>query len=658
MIHSATASPLAPRAAGPSLFKLVSHIPEAQRWRRPVEAMILLGQQLEHMAQEQGRTVSIALGTLRFSLFRLHQARIAQIAPLCQSVTVYGEADVEPPSLPNVQFVPVAKGASLSQEWFLIADSPDFWGAMIAHLVIERTGNSERRVLFDGVLTADERVVSRASLLLSLSRGVAVPAIGERHSVANHATWARVAYGLATHPDRQRHDLLGCLGELPEFHTLLAETDHSLDRLLPRALEVLRRHYGSSGEIVYHYDGSQLLPVAWSGQRPSAQPAYQGIAGQALNQHRLAMMTLDPSQPEQILFPEAQSAVAAPLLVAGVPWGVLVVGQAEPDPESSPTLAGLVGVTSLLEQMMKDQAPAAYPTPAVPPVQHAPAPAAPSASPALWASAAPAAPLPVTPQMPVADAGAAATSFGLPSWMRSAGPRQSEAATPALTTSSTRVAAGAQPSLPMFQQRLLAALVAYSQSRAEEIWSEVCSLFPPEAICVELLAPVQIAIGEGWHRGEVSVTSEHFASRFVQTKLLSLFNTAPEGSGGPMAIVCCAQGELHEIGALMLSLFLRWNGFRVVYLGQNVPNSTIEEMVEQLRPQALVLSASTVAAANNLIEVGRLVERISHPRPRFIYGGRAFLDRPELRARIYNGTFLQGDLRQIVAQIAELIHSS
>jgi methanogenic corrinoid protein MtbC1 len=229
---------------------------------------------------------------------------------------------------------------------------------------------------------------------------------------------------------------------------------------------------------------------------------------------------------------------------------------------------------------------------------------------------------------------------------------------PASLPSATPTAAAAQHSWPVFQQRLLAALVAYNQPAAEQVWGEVCALFPPEAICVELLGPVQTLVGEGWHRGEISVTSEHFASRFVQTKLLNLFNASAEQADGPMAIVCCAQGELHEIGAIMLALFLRWNGFRVVYLGQNVPNSTIEDMVEQLRPQALVLSASIVQAANNLIEVSHMLEGVTSPRPVFVYGGRAFQDRPELQTRILGGTFLRGDLRQIVGQIAALVRNA
>ena len=717
MIQPTTASALVPRGAGPSLYKLLNHIPDTRRWRQPADVLIVLSRQIEQMAQEQGHTVNLALGTMRFSLFRLHQARIAQIAPLCHSITVYGEADAEPPVLPNVQFVPVAKGTALSQEWFLTADSPTFWGALIARPLAERVSGTERRVLFEGVLTSDERIVSRASLLLSLSRGAAAPAIVERHSIANHTNWARLAYALATHPEHNRHDLFSCLAELPAFHALLSEPSHAIELLLPRALDVLRQYYASTGEIIYRYDGAQLVPFAWSGDQPPAQAAHDGIAGHAFSQRSLALVPLTPSDPEQALLPEAQSVVAVPLLSAGVPWGVLLVGQSDPDPEGSPTAAGAAGVATLLDPLLGTQAPAAQPIagPALtapPPVApSAPSPSAWGTAPSPWASATPVPPAPpappsapppsawgVTPPAPPsappppsawgaappappsappppsawgatpppwaspaassqpaapqAHAAEPTTGFGLPSWMR---PASGQRPTPASNHAAAPSADG-QHSWPALRQRLLAALVAYNQTVAEQVWNEVCTYYPPEAICTELLAPLQIEVGEGWHRGEITVASEHFASRFVQTKLLNLFNASPESASGAMAIVCCAQGELHEIGAIMLSLFLRWNGTRVVYLGQNVPNSTIEDMVDQLRPQALVLSASTVQAANNLIEVGKMLERFAPPRPVFVYGGRAFYDRPELQERIHGGTFMNGSLRQIVGQIAELIH--
>jgi len=205
---------------------------------------------------------------------------------------------------------------------------------------------------------------------------------------------------------------------------------------------------------------------------------------------------------------------------------------------------------------------------------------------------------------------------------------------------------------PIFQRRLMGALVAFDQNAAEEVWREAGALYPAEALCTELLMPVQVAIGEGWHRGEISVATEHFATRFAEGKLHNLFTAHRDNPHGPLAVIGCAQGELHELGALTIALFLKWAGFRVNYLGQTVPNSTLETLVRTLRPQILGLSATTVEAAHNLTETGQILSRIEPPRPLFIFGGMAFYERPDLRARVQGGQFLDGDPRAIARRLA------
>ncbi|RRR75002.1 MAG: hypothetical protein EI684_05785 [Candidatus Viridilinea halotolerans] len=207
-------------------------------------------------------------------------------------------------------------------------------------------------------------------------------------------------------------------------------------------------------------------------------------------------------------------------------------------------------------------------------------------------------------------------------------------------------------SFPMLQKRLMSALVAFDVNNAEEIWREASALYPSESLCTEMLMPVQVAIGEGWHRGEVSIAAEHFASRFVEGKLHNLLNMQLNQPTGPLAVVGCAQAEMHELGALMVALFLKWAGFRIIYLGQNVPNATLESLVRQVRPQIIGFSATTIEAAHNLVETGQILSRIEPPRPMFIFGGMAFYERADLRVRVQGGNFIEGDFRATARQLA------
>jgi methanogenic corrinoid protein MtbC1 len=654
------------------LHKLVGNLPAERRLRQPADALVIIGRQLELVMQEQGLAADVAIGTLRFSLFRLHQGRIAQLAPHCRSVTVYGEADVEPPVMPGVEFVALPAGSPLSQEWFLVIDSPFFWGGLITQAVPERTNGTMRRYLFDGALTADERIVSRANLLLSLAQRRAAPDIGVRHPLANRAHWALVAYHLASHSEAERLGLAQSLSELPELLEVAQLRERPVEELMPAAMDVMHRHVGTVGQVLYRCDGDRLTPVSWTGTQPHPLGRHDGLLGRALDENAPVLAPLTGADPEQKLLPGALSAVAVPLLVNDQPWGVILAGQSEPDPNDAPTAVGVIGVAALLEQILAGKqtrtATPAYSTNAPPaPAYSTNAPPAPA-----YSTNAPPAPAYSTnePQVvpgangapAVPAAGPSGGAFGLPSWMRGAAPPPGNRSLPpapaapggpGAAPSSFPVSSGdyGDRSFAALQKRLMGALVAFDQRSAEYVWSEACSTYSTEMVCTELLMPVQIAIGEGWHRGEVSVAAEHFSSRFVEGKLITLLTAHVDNQTGPMAVIGCAQGEMHELGAIMLSLFMRWAGFRVIYLGQNVPNSTIEETIRQLRPQILGLSATTVEGAHGLTEVGQIVARIEPPRPTFIFGGMAFYERPDLRGRIH-GQFLEGDVRKIVRDLA------
>ncbi len=694
---SQTNAMTAARSPLPSLFKLISGVPAERLFRQPADALVIIGRQLELIVQDDRIPADLALGTLRFSLFQLHQGRIAQLASVCRSVTVYGEADVAPPQLDGVEFVALPAGSPLTQEWFLIVDSPDFWGGLFTRIVPERSEGRVRRYQFEGALTADERTISRATLLLNLVRQqTAATPYAERDRMGQAARWGRVAYALYTHSEAERLSLAASLHELPDLLEVLhacsgtrAETFEQ--QVLPVALHVLDRQQ-PDGSAIYRLEREQLVPVVWhSPQQPAPLSATQGLAAQALQQRAVVSQPLMAGSPEYDLLNHAQVGTAVPLIGQRNVWGVLLVGHHDPAVHPSDVPAQAISVGSLLSEALAALALGETPPPVFQPTYQPPAaPAAPVLSPSAFSppprvgAPPPAPPMPLTPPAvpgapanngsfiprlnppaavsagaPPAPAGDSSV-FGLPAWMRSGGgmlpPPGVRAGTPAPSAAPAPTSPATSP-LPDanwndLQRRLMSALVAFDRRTADTIWEEAVSQYRSEEICTELLMPVQVAIGEGWHRGEVSVAAEHFASRFVEVKMLNLLHDGHDSPQAPLAVIGCAQSEQHEIGAIMLALFMRWSGFRVIYLGQNVPNSTLPDMIRQLRPRLLGLSATTVEAAHNLTEVGHILGRIEPPVPQFIFGGMAFYERPDLIGRI-NGMFLDGNIRDITSELAK-----
>jgi DNA-binding transcriptional MerR regulator len=197
---------------------------------------------------------------------------------------------------------------------------------------------------------------------------------------------------------------------------------------------------------------------------------------------------------------------------------------------------------------------------------------------------------------------------------------------------------------------LLEALLAYREERADTVLSEAFALFPVETVAENIIAPTLVEIGERWHRGQVTMVQEHFATAFLHRRLSTLFHAYDQPAAGPLVITGAAPSEWHDIGILMVSLALRRSGWRVLYLGQNVPGEQLVSEITRLRPEAVCLSATTLSSADALHDVYETVGAMPEPRPRLAFGGRAFNAHPELRAS-FPGVIMAATARELADRL-------
>ena len=200
---------------------------------------------------------------------------------------------------------------------------------------------------------------------------------------------------------------------------------------------------------------------------------------------------------------------------------------------------------------------------------------------------------------------------------------------------------------------LVGTLSSFDAPSAERIISEAFSIYPFEHVLLDLIQPAMIEVGERWHRGEINVAAEHYATEFVRRKLSGLLNVFENNSSRETIVVGCAPQELHDLGILLASLFLVRRGWHVVYLGPQVPLNDLLETVDKISPDLVCLSASTIETAALLQEVAQTLQRRC-PQTRFGYGGRIFNTNPELRQTM-PGAFLGHDARELVDHVAAII---
>jgi len=202
--------------------------------------------------------------------------------------------------------------------------------------------------------------------------------------------------------------------------------------------------------------------------------------------------------------------------------------------------------------------------------------------------------------------------------------------------------------------QLLEALLDLAAGRAESVLSEALSRLSVEDVCLGLMQPALNEIGRRWHAGEASVAQEHFATGLVRARLSNLLQHALAGVDHPAILAACPPGEWHELGLLMICLFLARRGYTVGYLGANLPAEELARLVKQSTPQLVLLSAQTDETAEALGDALRRLRRLPPPRPELAYGGWIFNARPELRAHT-PGVYLGADARAAIATVEQLL---
>jgi DNA-binding transcriptional MerR regulator/methylmalonyl-CoA mutase cobalamin-binding subunit len=92
-----------------------------------------------------------------------------------------------------------------------------------------------------------------------------------------------------------------------------------------------------------------------------------------------------------------------------------------------------------------------------------------------------------------------------------------------------------------------------------------------QSLLNDLLIPLLYRIGEMWSDGSIRVAHEHLASTVVRSLLGSMMSAIRLEDNAPRFIATTPAGQFHEFGALMASVTAASLGWRVMYLGPNMP---------------------------------------------------------------------------------------
>ena len=207
--------------------------------------------------------------------------------------------------------------------------------------------------------------------------------------------------------------------------------------------------------------------------------------------------------------------------------------------------------------------------------------------------------------------------------------------------------------LGTFRTEWVKACMDFDEIAAEQILNQAFSVFPVESVCTDVLQKGMSEIGILWYENNLSVQQEHFASNLAMRRLDALFSATPAPTRKQTILVGCPADEWHTFTPLLISLLLRRRGYKVVYLGANVPSDRFIGTVEDTKADLVLLVAQQLVSAATLQQVAHTLVNKNIP---LAYGGRIFNLRPSLQNYI-PGYFLGNDVGAAIGEIENILKS-
>lgn len=115
------------------------------------------------------------------------------------------------------------------------------------------------------------------------------------------------------------------------------------------------------------------------------------------------------------------------------------------------------------------------------------------------------------------------------------------------------------------------------------------------SLLIDVISPVLSEIGSQVESGELDIYHEHAASALIRNLLLGILYSvqqSPSSSELKPIIFVTPEGDHHEFGILMSAILAALRGFKVYYLGPNLPVSSLVNALKNLNVGVVVVGCT------------------------------------------------------------------
>lgn len=134
-----------------------------------------------------------------------------------------------------------------------------------------------------------------------------------------------------------------------------------------------------------------------------------------------------------------------------------------------------------------------------------------------------------------------------------------------------------------FINQLIAGGMSYDEMNFDKTFSHCLLRFGLQKTYVEIIFPMLNRIGLMWSTNNIPPSQEHYISNLLRQKMFTAIDSLPPVvEGEEKWLLFLPEDEFHELGLLFSNYFLRSKGKNVIYLGPNVPLSSVKHTIEDI----------------------------------------------------------------------------
>jgi len=148
--------------------------------------------------------------------------------------------------------------------------------------------------------------------------------------------------------------------------------------------------------------------------------------------------------------------------------------------------------------------------------------------------------------------------------------------------------------VPPDVERVKVALELVEEMRADELEQYLMRTaveLRPHELVEGLMVPLLQEVGRAWQSGRMGASSEHIASVAIRRFLEWVSTTNQPDPDEPLALTGTPAGQRHEFGALLAGVIAAYEGWRVRFLGPDLPAEELAAAAEKLGAKMVALSA-------------------------------------------------------------------